>query len=348
MLKKIKLLTLRLFKASGMFALVARSQWRRNRLLILGYHGISQQDEHFWNPELYMPPCFFRERMNSLKLFGCNVLPLDEAIERLHAGTLPEKSVVLTFDDGLYDFYTQAYPIIKEHNFPVTVYLTTYYSRYNKPVFDVISAYILWKGRNATLDGAQLIGVDRTFDLSNDAERMAAAKEVRMYAEREQLSAVEKDTLAAQLARHLNVDYEVILDKRILHLLTPEEVAQLAAQGVDVQLHTHRHRTPLDKQLFLREIESNRCAIVEATTATAADFCYPNGIYKPQFLPWLEEVSVATATTCDPGLTARGSNKLLLPRLMDTALLSQIEFEGWLSGVSSFLPRRPMHMNGAT
>jgi hypothetical protein len=114
--------------------------------------------------------------MNMLKSYGCNVLPLDEAIERLHAGTLPEKSVVLTFDDGTYDFYTQAYPIIKEYNFPVTLYLTTYYMQYDRPVFDPISSYILWKVRYATLDCAEFIGEDRTFNLSNDAERMAAVR----------------------------------------------------------------------------------------------------------------------------------------------------------------------------
>lgn len=327
-----------------MAAFVAHSRWRRDRLLILGYHGISQEDEHRWNPELYMPPSVFRERMNQLKQFGCNVLPLAEAIERLHAGTLPEKSVVITFDDGTYDFYAQAYPIIKEYNFPVTVYLTTYYSYHNKPVFNVISSYILWKGRNATLDGAKFIEIDRTFDLSNDAERIAAAYEIRMYAKRKQLSARETDSLAAQLARHLNVDYEAIRNKRIMHLLTPAEIAQLAAQGVDVQLHTHRHRTPLDRQLFLSEIEGNRRLIEEATAVTATDFCYPSGVHKPQFLPWLEEAHVTTATTCDTGMTTRRSNKFLLPRLIDTALLSPIEFESWLSGVSSFLPHRPLHL----
>ena len=39
---------------------------------------------------------------------------------------------------------------------------------------------------------------------------------------------------------------------------TPEQVSEIVRGGIDVQLHTHRHRTPSDAALFKREIEDNR------------------------------------------------------------------------------------------
>lgn len=84
-----------------------------------------------------MPPDLLRRRFELIKRHACAVLPINEAVERLYNGTLPKKSVVITFDDGNYDFYRRAFPIIKEFNFPATVYLTTFYSQYNKPVFNV-------------------------------------------------------------------------------------------------------------------------------------------------------------------------------------------------------------------
>ncbi|MGZ8413179.1 MAG: hypothetical protein ACXW05_10640, partial [Gemmatirosa sp.] len=48
--------------AMGATRYVARSAWRRSRLVILCYHGISLADEHEWNPELYMPAALFRDR----------------------------------------------------------------------------------------------------------------------------------------------------------------------------------------------------------------------------------------------------------------------------------------------
>lgn len=334
---------MRASRASGFSALVSRSRWRRNRLLILGYHGIALEDEHLWNPGLYITPELFAERMDLLKRLGCNVLPLGSALERLREGQLPEKSVAITFDDGFYDFYRLAHPIIKRYGFPVTLYLTTYYASYNRPVFDVICSYIIWKGSGKVVDVSRLIGEERALDLTSDAGRAEALKAIKNYAGSAGLSAEEKDALASSLARTLGVDYEAILSKRILHLLKPEEVRELAMEGVDIQLHTHRHRTPLERHLFLREIEDNRRAIEQMTDARASHFCYPSGVFHKEFLPWLEEAEVASATTCFFGFATSETGRFQLPRLLDRSHMASVEFEGWVTGLSSFLPKRAVH-----
>lgn len=341
MLKKIKLAVLHGSKALGVFALAAESRWRRERLLILAYHGISIEDEHQWNPGLFMTQEQFASRLEILKRARCRVLPLGEALERLERGDLPPKSVALTFDDGFHDFYRMAWPVLRAYAFPVTLYLTTYYSFYNRPVFDVVCSYLLWKAREEQqLDGAEFTGEAGLLDLSNESARADVMRRIWSFVNREKLSAEEKDALAARLAQSLKVDYERILDQRLLHLLNPAEVCELAAQGADIQLHTHRHRTPPDRALFLRELADNRRAIEELTRKEAAHFCYPSGVTDPQFFPWLEETRVLSATTCEPGYATRGSHKFLLPRLLDSTPLPAIEFESWLTGLASALPQR--------
>ena len=118
MLKKLKQTTLALLKGSGAFTLVHNSQWRRQRLLILAYHGISLDDEHLWNPAQYISKEVFRARLSLIEKSGCTVLPLVDGVRRLYAGDLPERSVVLTFDDGTYDFFLHAYPLLKEFDYP--------------------------------------------------------------------------------------------------------------------------------------------------------------------------------------------------------------------------------------
>jgi peptidoglycan/xylan/chitin deacetylase (PgdA/CDA1 family) len=340
--RTIRRLALRSCKALGVFSLAYGSQWRRNRLLILAYHGISQQDEHEWDPQLYMSPERFAERMETLKRSGCNVLPLAEAIRRLYAGNLPEKSVVITFDDGAYDFYTQAFPILRHHNFPVTVYLTTYYSSFNQPVFEVICRYLLWKGQNAVIDGLEFTGRPGVVDLKHPANQKGFAEAMIERANSAGMSARAKDELAAKLAGRLNVDYDEILARRLLHLMKPEEIVRIAAEGVDVQLHTHRHRAPVDRQLFLREIEDNRRDIEMSTHAATTHFCYPSGCSRREFLDWLREAGIVSATTCVPGLATRQTDRLLLPRFVDTSANSRLEFEGWLSGLWEMLRRAPL------
>ncbi|MDB4881979.1 MAG: hypothetical protein JWL95_745, partial [Gemmatimonadetes bacterium] len=65
------------------------------------------------------------------------------------------------------------------------------------------------------------------------------------------------------------------------------------------------------------------------------------GVYRPEFLPWLGEAGVISATTCDPGIASPKSAPLLLPRLVDTSHLSALDVEGWLTGMSAFfMPRK--------
>ena len=76
------------------------------------------------------------------------------------------------------------------------------------------------------------------------------------------------------------------------------------------------------------------------TGSVAVHFCYPSGVYEEQFLTWLEEENVVSATTCDMGLASSRSNKLLLPRVVDVSRRTPIEFESWLSGLGDLLALR--------
>jgi len=340
MLKSFKQVTLKSLKTAGVSRLVQNSRWRRERLLILAYHGISLADEHVWNPSQYMSPDIFRGRLELLKKSGCTVLGLAEAIKRLYANDLPERAVAITFDDGSYDFYPRAYPLLREFDYSATLYLTTFYANLRRPVFDLVCSYLLWKGRESTVDLKPLVGHDARITLSSADGRSEALGRIRGFATERKLSAEEKDELAGLLAAQLNVDYEALIEQRVLQLLAPAEVKAIGSDGVDIQLHTHRHRTPSDRELFLREIKDNRDSIQEMTGKSPSHFCYPSGVWSQKFLPWLREAGVESATTCEFGLALRSSNPLLLPRLVDVTALSPIEFESWLTGVSAALPRR--------
>jgi peptidoglycan/xylan/chitin deacetylase (PgdA/CDA1 family) len=294
-----------------------------------------------------MPPDTFEARLELLRTKGYRVLALHEAVDRLYAEDLPERSVAITFDDGGYDFYKRAYPVLRSYGYPSTVYLTTFYCDYNRPIFNLICPYMFWKRREKVFDARNFAGSDLRIALDTNRGREAALEVLLTFADREHLSAEEKDRLAAQVALDLGIDYDELLAKRILHLMNRSEVAQLSADGVDFQLHTHRHRTPRDRDLYVKEIFDNRERIEAMTEIRPSHFCYPSGIYQRQFLPWLKDLQVTTATTCDPGMVTKHSDPLLLPRLVDSTSLAPVEFEGWLSGVASFLPTRINNSLGA-
>jgi hypothetical protein len=80
-----------------------------------------------------------------------------------------------------------------------------------------------------------------------------------------------------------------------------------------------------------------RCA---PRTSEPTHFCYPGGVNRPEFLPWLRGSNIASATTCEPGLASHRHDRLLLPRYIDTSTHTDADFRAWLTGVSTLLPRR--------
>lgn len=339
MLRDAKLIVLKASHALHLSSFLFSSRWRKSRLLILCYHGISLDDEHQWDPVLYISGEQFHSRLKYLRDRKCAVLPLGEALERLYAGTLPDRSVVLTFDDGFYDFYAVAWPILKEFSMPATVYQTTYYAEFNRPVFGVMCDYLLWKSPASVLEWPAVI--DRAIDLPEGRLRALAA--LKAHCARENLSGLEKDAIVLQLADRLGVDMGRILERRILHLMNTAEIREIAAAGIDVQLHTHRHHAPADRTLLWAEVDQNRERIEKLTGRKATHFCYPSGTVRPGVPALLRQRGVTSATTVQAGLASRTSDPLLVSRVLDTCTLTEDELFGWLTGVASFLPRRSLN-----
>ena len=342
MLRKAKLATLGVLRSAGVFHLVADSSWRRSRLLILCYHGTSLEDEHEWRPALYLSPDVLEKRLQALHEMKCSILPLAEALQRLKALDLPPRSVAVTFDDGTYDFYRQAYPLLRKYRIPVTVYQTTYYSDHAMPVFNLICSYMLWKRRAEPLEPNPELGLNESMDLRTQLGRHKVVRSLVERSERENLTGAEKNEIAARLGSALSIDFAALKAKRILQLMSPNEVAEIAKEGVDVQLHTHRHRTPENEALFRREIADNRDRIQSLTGKLPRHFCYPSGVYRKEFPSWLAEENVLSATTCDVGLAQPDDNPLLLSRFVDTAGRTQVEFESWLSGLGALIAFRKL------
>jgi peptidoglycan/xylan/chitin deacetylase (PgdA/CDA1 family) len=336
-LRRIKTALFTIARGAGAVKWCLNSDWRQQRLLILCYHGTSLADEHLWDPDLYIQPDRLRRRLTHLRNAGCSVLPLPSALQRLYNGTLPPRSVAITYDDGTYDFYQVALPVIREFSYPVTVYLTTYYSDHNQPVFNVMLRYLLWKAQGRALHFPEVVPEDTP--LTEDSRPEVAAA-FRQFAAENALSGSQKDLLLERLAQALEINYPELRQRRLLQLMTPEEAREAARSGVDVQLHTHRHRLYDSRPEFQGEIEENRRRVESITGRPANHFCYPAGCHLPEFPQWLGEMGVLSATTTETGIATRSSNPFLLPRLIDTSKLSSAEFAAWVSGLAALLPRR--------
>lgn len=91
------------------------------RFKILAYHGVVDD-----NPALYDVTLeAFREQMHLLRDEGFRVLSLDDAIEENYNGSLDEKSIVITFDDGFRNIVDGAIPILLDSGFTAQIFAVT-------------------------------------------------------------------------------------------------------------------------------------------------------------------------------------------------------------------------------
>jgi len=336
--RPIRLLLLRAADYSGLNGVVLRSGWRSRRLLIICWHHVSLDDEHLWNPSLCISPSTFRSRLELLGSTRCNVLPLDEALDGVRSGRLPKRAVALTLDDGDSSISLRAWPMLHEFGLPATLYWTTYYSLRPYSVFDPMLSYLLWKGRGRHL---QLDDPPLNVRLESERDRYGAFRTIYQTAKTCGWTAATKEDFLVHLSDRLGVDYGDIKKKRILHMITPEEAAKMHAEGLDLQLHTHRHRVPGDDASRpASEIRDNMRVIESVGARRLVHFCYPSGSYVPELEGWLRDNGVVSAATCEPGLVRRHTNQYFLPRILDQENFGPIEFKGWLSGLMSWMTKR--------
>lgn len=91
------------------------------------YHSISESNSGNSRPyyQTATSPEVFAQHIKFLHENGYRALSLDEAVQLLAGNGSSQKSVVITFDDGLADFYSHAFPILSEHSFTATVFVIT-------------------------------------------------------------------------------------------------------------------------------------------------------------------------------------------------------------------------------
>ncbi len=93
---------------------------RNAGVIVLCYHRFTEK-----NPDnLSMTPEMFESQMQALKDAGISVIGMQDFIAwRRGEKNIPEKSCIITIDDGYVSAYTLAWPILKKFEYPFTMFV---------------------------------------------------------------------------------------------------------------------------------------------------------------------------------------------------------------------------------
>ncbi len=102
------------------------SQPEKGKIPILMYHSISEYATPKYRP-FVVPPELFAYHMAYLHEHAYTPIIVTQFVNTVAQGgaALPERPVVLTFDDGFTDFFTEALPVLQQYNFTATLYIAT-------------------------------------------------------------------------------------------------------------------------------------------------------------------------------------------------------------------------------
>lgn len=101
---------------------IIKQTWYKDQVIVLTYHHIDEQSKQ----PLAITPKQFSEHMAYLYEHDFHPITLSEFLRFVDTGSMPtENAVLITFDDGYESFYSQAFPVLKEYNFPSVNFVIT-------------------------------------------------------------------------------------------------------------------------------------------------------------------------------------------------------------------------------
>jgi peptidoglycan/xylan/chitin deacetylase (PgdA/CDA1 family) len=312
----------------GAAALSRRLQ--RRRLAILMFHGIEAEplSPHC---EYVLDAATLRRRLEYVS--RCfHVLPLEQALQQLYAGTLPDRAAAITFDDGTRNLLTHAAPVLRDLRLPAAVFLATGPMGTDETLWPD-RLWLAFARTNASEADLTVLGLGAV-SLRSPAERGAACamavERLKEMPDGQRMASVE--SLIAVLAPAGDGDGGPF------RMLSWDEARRLADQ-VNVSLYPHSVTHPIlsrcpDEKVEHEVFES--CAALERETGLAPKiFAYPNG--RPQDFDGrsgsaLRRRGIRWALTTTYGFARRDCDPLALPRIGTGAGQSFARFRFIVSG----------------
>ncbi len=124
------------------------------KVLVLLYHKVAKLNSDPWG--LAVTPLHFAEQLETLRQYT-TVMQLQQ-LSQSSFDDLPERSVVITFDDGYADNFYNAKPLLERYGIPATIFLATGYTGYEREFWwDELDRLLLQPG---TLPRALRLSVD--------------------------------------------------------------------------------------------------------------------------------------------------------------------------------------------
>lgn len=216
-------------------------------------------------------------------------------------GKMPEHAVVITVDDGYRDFYDVAFPILRKHGVPATLYATTGFVDGRLWLWPDKVTWVLENAREVVVD-AKIGSV--MFHKLQSCENLYNTYWRTLIAYGLSIPDDEKQAFISDLAGVFGLE----LPEATPEEFTPiswDQLREVEAAGMEVGGHTVTHPTlgQVTEAQAQYEIYGCRDELIEHLGDKPRTFCYPNGQpsdFQDFLLPMVEQAGYLGAVTAFP------------------------------------------------
>ena len=303
--------------------------------LVLLYHRVAELTFDPWG--LAVSPRRFAEQLSTLAS-RCTPLSLAGFVETLSDGEVPERTVVLTFDDGYEDNGSVARELLERAGLAATMFVPTGCLESRREFWwDELGRILLWPGSLPADLELRLNGSTRSWPLGEQAEyeedaaashsawraweppptsRHALYRE--LYDALARLPDLARADALARVREWAGVDEGVRPEHRTLD---QEQVRELGrSEHIEIGAHTVSHPRlsllPPDEQEA--EIVQSKERLEAILGAPVASFAYPHGTaadYGPETVAAVERAGFTCACVAHGDRVPKGGSVFELPRV---------------------------------
>lgn len=291
--------------------------WTRGVGVIFMLHHVRPEAPGAFEPNriLKITPQFLDTVIHQVLEAGFDIVSMDEAHLRLSEGDFERPFAAFTFDDGYRDNRDHAYPILRRHGVPFTIYVPTDYADGVGDLWWLTLEQLI-----SAIDGVSLKmdGVFRRFSTKAPGEKHDAYHKIYWW-----LRGISEDyarQVVRELAQQITLDGNELCRQQIMRW---DELKALAADPlVTIGAHTRRHfaLSRLSASAAHLEMEESVKRIERELERPCRHFSYPYGDDRsagPREFAMARELGLKTAVTTRKGLLQRrhAGELTALPRL---------------------------------
>jgi peptidoglycan/xylan/chitin deacetylase (PgdA/CDA1 family) len=308
------------------------SNLRSHRAVILMYHQVAERKSDPW--QLAVNPSNFEKQLAVLKK-EFNVITLTELVQHVKNASLKKNMVAITFDDGFFDNYTWAAPLLEWYKLPATFYLTSRQLHQ--------SVYYWWDELESIIFHHEHLPSVLVLPLGKDIVRFNFKRHASLNSKASQQI---REWTYGQAVSNERIDLYLKLWEKIQKLLPTEQRSaimnlrswagiknfrindgatmqsyQLQKIGANplfaIGAHTVNHvfLAAHDESIQHFEIRQSKLDLEKVLGKTVSGFAYPHGSYNETTKQLLRQEGFSSGVSTETSCVTRHSDAMALPRM---------------------------------